>query len=119
MNLLFGYSNCSTCKEARKFLERNSIDFELRDIKEEPPTKEELKAYKMKTDRPLTSFFNTSGVLYREMNLKEKIKIMTEEEIYDCLASDGMLIKRPLLITDYHTLIGFKEDEWKKALSLK
>ena len=114
--LFFGYSNCSTCKNAKKWLEQHQVSFDERDIKEKPPTKDELISFKKKTEKPLTSFINTSGVVYREMNLKEKIKVMTEQEIYDCLASNGMLVKRPLLIGDNFVLFGFKEDEWKKQI---
>ena len=114
--LFFGYSNCSTCKNAKKWLEKHQVTFDERDIKENPPTKDELRSFSLKTEKPLVSFFNTSGVAYREMNLKEKVKVMTEEEIFECLASNGMLVKRPLLIGNDFVLFGFKEEEWKKQL---
>lgn len=113
--LFLAYPNCSTCKNARNWLEKNHIAFEERNIKEQPPTKEELKAWSAKTTLPLERFFNTSGVVYREKNLKEKIKVMTQEEKFDELSSDGMLVKRPLLIGADNVLIGFKEEEWKKV----
>lgn len=114
--LFYGYSKCSTCQKAKTWLNNNNIPFNAKDIKENPPTKEELKSWKEKSNLPLTKFFNTSGILYREMNLKEKVKIMTEEELLECLASDGMLIKRPVLVMEDGVLLGFKEDEWKKRL---
>lgn len=114
--LLYSYPKCSTCQNAIKWLESYNIAYEVKDIKENPPTKEEIKSWKEKTDLPLEKFFNTSGLVYREMNLKEIIKVMTQEEIYDCLASDGMLVKRPVLVMDHRVLFGFKEDEWKKEL---
>ena len=114
--LFFGYSKCSTCQKAEKWLESKGVSFERRDIKLNPPTKEELRSWMEKTELPLLRFFNTSGILYREMNLKEKVKIMTTEELLDCLASDGMLVKRPVLVSDRHVLFGFKEEEWKKEL---
>lgn len=115
-NLLFAYSECATCNNAKKWLESNHISFDERDIKENPPTKEELRAFAKKAGLSPTRFFNTSGVVYREMNLKEKVKVMTEEEIFDCLASDGMLVKRPLFVTDRDILFGFHEEEWKMVL---
>ncbi len=114
--LFYGYSKCSTCQKAKKWLSDRNIAFDSKDIKEEPPTKEELKSWKDKSNLSLLKFFNTSGVLYREMNLKEKVKIMTEEELLECLASDGMLVKRPILVMEDGVLLGFKEEEWKKQL---
>lgn len=115
-HLFISYPNCSTCNNAKKWLERNHIEFTERNIKEEPPTKDELLDWAKKTDLPLERFFNTSGIVYRERNLKEKIKVMTQEEIYEELASDGMLVKRPLLVGENKVLIGFKEEEWKTHL---
>ncbi len=115
-NVFYGYSKCSTCQKAKKWITNNNIIFESKDIKEEPPTKEEIRSWKDKSNLSLLKFFNTSGVLYREMNLKEKVKIMTEEELLECLASDGMLIKRPVLVMEDGVLFGFKEEEWKKEL---
>lgn len=114
--LLLSYPSCSTCKNAEKWLEKNKIEFEPRNIKEQPPTKEELAAWAERGEIPLTKFFNTSGVVYREMNIKERVKVMTQGEILDTLAMDGMLVKRPILVGDNKVLVGFKEEEWKKAL---
>lgn len=111
------YAKCSTCQKAKKWLESNEISFEERGIKEENPTKEELKEWHQKSGLPLKRFFNTSGLLYKSMNLKDKLKEMSEEEQYELLATDGMLVKRPLLIGDSFICVGFKEEEWKNALS--
>lgn len=114
--LLMSYPSCSTCKSAESWLTKNKIDFETRNIKEQPPTKEELIAWSERGNIEPARFFNSSGVLYREMNLKEKIKVMTKGEIFDTLAMDGMLVKRPILVGDTKVLVGFKEEDWKKAL---
>ena len=107
------YPKCSTCKKARKWLEENGIAFEERDIKEENPARKELVKWHKQSGLPLRKFFNTSGMLYRELQLKDKLPNMTEDEMYDLLASDGMLVKRPLLITDDAVLVGFKQAEWE------
>lgn len=108
------YPKCSTCKKAEKWLSDNGIAYELRDIKTNNPTAEELKSWYEKSGLPLKRFFNTSGMLYREMGLKEKLGDMTEEEQIALLASDGMLVKRPIAVTDNTVLVGFKESEWEK-----
>ena len=110
------YPRCTTCKKAVNWLEKQGVDFEYRDIKEKNPKKTELKKWHKASGLSLKKFFNTSGQLYREMNLKDKLADMTEEEMYELLASDGMLVKRPLLITEEKVLVGFKEDEWKSVL---
>lgn len=110
------YPKCTTCIKARKWLEKNQIAFESRDITVNNPTKEELKVWHEKSGLPLTKFFNTSGLLYREQNLKEKVKVMTAEEMVEILSTNGMLVKRPILLGDDFVLVGFKEDEWKKKL---
>ncbi len=110
------YPKCSTCSKARKWLEKNQIAFESRDITANNPTKEELILWHEKSGLPLTKFFNTSGLLYREQNLKEKIKVMTVEEMVESLSTNGMLVKRPILVGDDFVLVGFKEEEWKKRL---
>lgn len=110
------YPKCTTCIKARKWLEKNQIAFESRDITVNNPTKEELKVWHEKSELPLTKFFNTSGLLYREQNLKEKVKVMTAEEMVEILSTNGMLVKRPILLGDDFVLVGFKEDEWKKKL---
>ena len=108
------YPKCSTCKKARKWLEENGIAFDERDIKEDNPTRKELVKWHKQSGLPLRKFFNTSGMLYRELQLKDKLPKMTEDEMYDLLASDGMLVKRPLLIKDDVVLVGFKQGEWEE-----
>jgi arsenate reductase len=112
--LLVHYKKCSTCQKAKRWLEEHGFEFTERDIKEQNPTKEELKEWHVKSGMPLKKFFNTSGMLYREMQLKDKLPDMTEEEQYELLASDGMLVKRPVLVTDTTVLTGFREKEWEK-----
>lgn len=115
--LFINYPKCSTCKKARKWLEENNIDFESRDIVENNPTKQELKNYLKISGQPVKKFFNTSGILYREMNLKEKVAENNEDELLDILSTNGMLVKRPLLVGKNDVLIGFKEAEWKEKLT--
>lgn len=112
------YPQCTTCKKAKTWLEANRVTFEERHIKENNPTIEELKDWHQKSGLPLKKFFNTSGRLYKELKLKDKIPTMGEDEQYRLLASDGMIVKRPILIGDGFVLIGFKENEWKAALSI-
>lgn len=116
MELFIEYPKCSTCKKAKKWLEDNNINFEDRNIIEDTPTEKELKQWIIESKKDIKSFFNTSGMKYRELNLKEKLPQMTEEEKIKLLASDGMLIKRPLLIRKNMVLLGFKEKEWKEKL---
>ena len=111
-NLFIEYPKCSTCQKAKKWLDENKIEYVDRNIVTETPTKDELKKWITKSGLDVRKFFNTSGMKYRELNIKEKIKDMSEDEIYELLASDGMLIKRPLFISD--TLKGFKEKEWEQ-----
>lgn len=106
------YPKCSTCKKAEKWLNENGFEFTVRDIKNDNPTYEELKEWHRLSQMPLKRFFNTSGLLYRSMQLKEKLAGMTEEEQLRLLATDGMLVKRPILVTDNKVLVGFKENEW-------
>ena len=110
---LIGYSKCSTCRNEMKWLDDNSIKFTFREIKEDTPTIEELTNWINKYDISIKRLFNTSGLKYKELNLKEKLLTMTDKEKIELLSSDGMLIKRPLLITDKEILIGFKEELWK------
>ena len=106
------YPKCTTCQKAQKWLDENNIEYELRNIKENKPTLEELKEWYEKSGLPLKKFFNTSGLLYKDMKLKDRLPSMTEEEQLQLLATDGMLVKRPLLIDGERVLVGFKEAEW-------
>ncbi|MBR6313913.1 MAG: arsenate reductase family protein [Clostridia bacterium] len=110
------YTKCTTCQKAKKFLEDNALPFSLRDIKSNRPTYDELKAWQQKSGLPLKRFFNTSGLQYRALELKERLPQMSEEEQLLLLASDGMLVKRPLLITDDAVLVGFREAQWRETL---
>ena len=116
--LLFQYPKCSTCKRAVKFLDDNNILYESRNINEDKPNFDELKAICQKSDLPVRKFFNTSGILYRSMGLKAKLDFMSDEEMLELLATDGMLVKRPILVTDTAVLVGFKEDSWRELLGL-
>lgn len=107
------YAKCSTCQKALKWLDEQGIAYELRPIKENNPTAEELKKWHQKSGLPLKRFFNTSGNLYKELQLKDKLPDMTEEEQLSLLATDGMLVKRPLLVSDNYVCPGFKEADWK------
>lgn len=117
MSVLFvEYPKCSTCQKAKKWLDGHGVSYEERHIKEQNPSAEELRAWHEKSGLDIKKFFNTSGMLYKEMQLKDKLPGMTLEEKYALLASDGMLVKRPLLVTDGTVLTGFKEAEWEKLL---
>lgn len=106
------YARCSTCQKALKWLDEQGIIYELRPIKEQNPTAEELREWYLRSGLPLKRFFNTSGNLYKELQLKDKLPGMTEEEQLSLLASDGMLVKRPLLVSDTYVCPGFKETDW-------
>ena len=110
------YSKCSTCKKAKDYLIKNSITFKEREIKEYNPTTKELKSWINKYNININKLFNTSGLIYRSMNLKDKLILMSDEEKINLLASNGMLIKRPILVLDNNILIGFKEKEWNNIL---
>ena len=110
------YPKCTTCQKAKKWLDDNKIEYELRDIKADNPNFEELSAWHKMSGLPLKKFFNTSGLLYKSMELKTKLPAMSDEEQLKLLASDGMLVKRPLLIGTDFDLIGFKESEWSEKL---
>ena len=117
MEILFiEYPKCSTCQKARRWLEENGISYTARHIKEENPNAEELKQWHEKSGLDIKRFFNTSGMLYKEMQLKDKLPDMALEEKYELLASDGMLVKRPLVITEDKVLTGFREKEWAEVL---
>ncbi|MBR2422230.1 MAG: arsenate reductase family protein [Oscillospiraceae bacterium] len=112
--LFIQYPPCSTCQKAKKWLDANGISYEDRHIKENKPTYEELKTWYEKSGMPLKRFFNTSGLLYKSMNLKEKLPTMSEEEQLQLLATDGMLVKRPIVVKGDLVLTGFKEADWEK-----
>lgn len=110
------YPKCTTCQKAKKWLDDNKIEYELRDIKEENPSLEELTSWYKMSGLPLKKFFNTSGLLYKSMALKDKLPTMSEEEQLHLLATDGMLVKRPLVIGEGFVLVGFKESEWREKI---
>lgn len=112
--LFIQYPKCSTCKKAAAWLKEREISYESRDIKENNPTADELKAWIAKSGLPMRKFFNTSGQIYRELNLKDKLDTMTDEEMIKLLAGNGMLVKRPLLIGENTVCVGFKESDWEK-----
>ena len=114
--IFVGYKRCSTSNKAEQWLTERNIDYSFRPIKEENPTAKELKVWHKKSGLPLKRFFNTSGMLYKELNLKEKLAEMSEEEQINLLSSNGMLVKRPILISDSFVLVGFKENEWAEKL---
>ncbi len=116
--LFIEYPKCTTCQKAKKWLEAHGAEYTDRHIKEEPPTYEELKTWAEQSGLPLKKFFNTSGMLYRNMQLKEKLPAMTEEEQLRLLSSDGMLVKRPIIVDGDRILLGFREAEWQKFFSL-
>lgn len=110
------YPKCSTCQKAKKWLEENGISFETRHIKEENPSAEELTAWISASGKPIKKFFNTSGLKYKELHIKEKLETLSAEEKIQLLASDGMLVKRPLLIDGETVLVGFRPQEWESLL---
>ena len=111
--LFVHYPKCSTCKKAMNWLDEHNVEFDQRHIVEDNPTIDELRLWHKMSDLPLRRFFNTSGMLYRDMGLKDKLPSMSEDEMYELLASNGMLVKRPLLVLDDTVLVGFKEKEWE------
>ncbi|MBE6879195.1 MAG: arsenate reductase family protein [Ruminococcaceae bacterium] len=110
------YPRCTTCQKAQKWLDEKGVEYEIRHIKDSNPTYEELKKWYHESGLDIKRFFNTSGMLYKEMDLKSKLPAMTDEEKIRLLATDGMLVKRPLLIGDNFILTGFKEKEWEEKL---
>lgn len=114
--LFIEYPKCTTCQKAKKWLDDHGITYTDRHIKENPPTYEELKAWHARSGLPLRRFFNTSGLVYKAMNLRERLNGMSEEEQLRLLATDGMLVKRPLVVRDDLVLTGFKEAEWARLL---
>ena len=117
MSVLFlQYPPCTTCKKAKAWLDERGVAYEARNIKEENPTAEELKAWHEKSGLPLKKFFNTSGLAYKALGLKDRLPTMSEEEQYQLLASDGMLVKRPLVIGEKFVLVGYREAQWQEQL---
>lgn len=114
--LLVWYPKCSTCQKAKKWLDEKGVEYEARDIKEENPSAEELKEWHKKSGLPLKRFFNTSGMLYKEMKLKDRLPDMSEEEQFELLATDGMLVKRPILVAEEKAFPGFREKEWEELI---
>ena len=114
--LLICYPKCGTCRKAQKWLEDNGIGYDYRDIKTDNPSAEELAGWIRSSGLPARKFFNTSGMLYRDMQLKDKLPSMTEDEMVSLLATDGMLVKRPTAVLPDRILVGFKEPEWESAL---
>ena len=114
--LFIQYPPCSTCQKAKKWLDSHGLTYTDRHIKNEKPTYEELKSWYAASGLPLKKFFNTSGLLYKSLGLKDKLPTMTEEEQLQLLASDGMLVKRPIVVTDSTVLVGFKEAQWESLL---
>jgi len=110
------YPKCSTCKKAQAFLTENNVSFEIRDIKENNPSEDELRTWHKHSGLPLKKFFNTSGLQYKALQLKDKLPTMSEDEQFALLASDGMLVKRPILVSENVVLVGFKESEWTELI---
>lgn len=113
------YPRCTTCQKAKKWLDDHKIEYTLRDIKNDNPTFDELKKWYALSGQPLKKFFNTSGILYKEMGLKSKLPDMSDEQMLELLSTDGMLVKRPLLVSENFVLIGFKEDKWAERVEDK
>ena len=116
MMLAVCYPRCSTCKKAVKWLEDNNIEYTYRDIKTDNPSEDELRKWHAMSGLPLKRFFNTSGMLYKEMHLKDRLPEMSEDEQFSLLASDGLLVKRPIAVADGKVLVGFREAEWEASL---
>ena len=114
--LFICYPKCTTCQKARKWLDDNSVKYTERHIKDDKPTVEELKAWQKQSGLPLRKFFNTSGLQYKALGLKDKLPNMSDEEQFELLASDGMLVKRPILVGDGFVLVGFRENDWRAAI---
>ena len=117
--LFLHYPKCTTCQKAKAWLDAKGVSYEARDIKLENPSAEELRTWWKKSGSPLKKFFNTSGLQYRALGLKDKLADMSEEEQLSLLAADGMLVKRPLLVTETAVLPGFKEEAWREALQVR
>jgi len=111
------YPKCTTCQKAKKWLDDNNVKYELRNIKDSSPTLVELTEWYRQSGLPLKKFFNTSGLLYKSLGLKEKLPSMSEDEMLSLLSTDGMLVKRPLLVSEDFVIVGFREPEWSSALN--
>lgn len=107
------YPKCGTCRKAEKWLKEHGIEYAYRPIKEENPTKEELEKWLVQSGLPIAKFFNTSGLLYKENNMKDKVKALSQDELLDILASNGLMVKRPVLLYENRVLVGFKEEDWQ------
>ena len=114
--LLLCYPKCSTCKKAKNWLDENNIEYEERNIKENNPTEGELREWITRSNYPIKRFFNTSGNVYKELKLKDRLPSMNDNEKINILSTDGMLVKRPIVVGENHVLVGFKQDEWKNIL---
>lgn len=110
------YPKCGTCQKAEKWMKLNGIEYTYRPIKEENPSREELQQWLQQSGLPIAKFFNTSGLLYKEMSMKDKVKVLSVDELLDILASNGLMVKRPVLVTGQKVLVGFKEEEWTNLL---
>lgn len=108
------YPKCGTCQKAEKWLKANNISYTYRPIKEENPTREELQNWLATSGLSIAKFFNTSGLLYKELNMKDKVKTLSTDELLDLLAENGMMVKRPILLANNQVLVGFKQEEWEK-----
>jgi len=117
--IILCYPKCGTCQKAEKWLKINEIEYLYRPIKEENPTIDELNKWIEQSGLPISKFFNTSGLLYKEQNMKDKVKTLPEEELIQILASNGLMVKRPILIFENTVLVGFKEEEWNKLINKK
>ncbi len=114
--LLVCYPKCGTCRKAQKWLDEQGVAYDYRDIKTENPSRDELERWHEKSGLPMRKFFNTSGMLYKSMALKDKLPSMSDGEMLDLLATDGMLVKRPIAVEGDTVLVGFRQEEWEKAL---
>ena len=111
------YPKCGTCQKAEKWLKANEIEYSYRPIKEKNPSVDELKLWLSMSGLPISKFFNTSGLLYKEQNMKDKVKVLSTDELINILASNGLMVKRPILVAEGKVLVGFKEEEWKSQFS--
>ncbi|MEI8086272.1 MAG: arsenate reductase family protein [Paludibacter sp.] len=114
--LVLCYPKCGTCQKAEKWLKANNIQYSYRPIKEENPSVTELQTWLKQSGLPISKFFNTSGLLYKEHNMKDKVKVLPENELIDILATNGLMVKRPIMISGETVLVGFKQEEWELAL---